>query len=79
MKQYYITSENIKKDDSHSDCYISPDDPIHELKITSFMGGLGAEARLAEYRAKIVEASKVNILEVNKPKINLWINNKGKR
>lgn len=51
MKQYKITSENITPicDD---DCYLSPDDPIHELKIASMLGGLGSEERLAEYKRK---------------------------
>lgn len=51
MKQYYITKENILQD-TPEDCYLAPDDPVQELKITQFMGGLGGEARLAEYRAK---------------------------
>lgn len=48
MKQYRITSNNINLD-SPDDCFLSPDDPIQELKIASYLGGLGAEARLAEY------------------------------
>ena len=50
MKQYKITSQDLNQD-SPDDCYLAPDDPIHELKILSGMGGLGAEARLHEYRA----------------------------
>ena len=49
MKQYKITSENILKDSS-DDCYLSPDDPIHELKIAQYLGGLGAAERLANYK-----------------------------
>lgn len=56
MKQYYITKENITQD-SQEDCYLAPDDPIHELKISQFMGGLGSEQRLAEYRAKQKEST----------------------
>lgn len=52
MKQYRITSENINID-SPDDAYLSPDDPIQELKITNYLGGLGAEARLAEYKLKM--------------------------
>lgn len=51
MKQYRITSENIIPI-SDDDCYLSPDDPIHELKIASMLGGLGSEERLAEYKRK---------------------------
>jgi hypothetical protein len=52
MKQYYITKDNISQD-SLEDCYLAPEDPIHELKAAHLMGGLGAEARLAEYKAKL--------------------------
>jgi|688.fasta_scaffold39826_2 hypothetical protein len=48
MKQYRITSADFvpKSDD---DCYLSPDDPIHELMKTSQLGGIGSEAALARY------------------------------
>lgn len=61
MKQYRITSENILPDTSE-DAYLSPDDPIHLLKATQYMGGLGSEAKLAEYRA----AQSRHNLEINK-------------
>ena len=51
MRQYRITSNDLNQD-SPDDAYLAPDDPIHELKLTQYLGGLGAEARLAEYRAK---------------------------
>jgi len=51
IKQYRITTWDIPQD-SPDDCYLAPDDPIHELKITQSLGGLGAHERLAEYRAK---------------------------
>jgi hypothetical protein len=54
MKQYRITSENILQD-SPDDCFLAPDDPIQELKIASYLGGLGAESRLHEYRANQIE------------------------
>jgi hypothetical protein len=50
MKQYKITSDNLNQD-SNEDCYLAPDDPIHELKALAGLGGLGGEARLHEYRA----------------------------
>lgn len=52
MKQYKITSENIVGD-SPDDCLLKADDPIHELKIAHYMGGLGSEARLAQYKASM--------------------------
>ena len=59
MKQYQITSKNITPD-GPDDCFLGADDPIHELKFASYMGGLGSEERLREYRAVNAEASKVN-------------------
>ena len=49
MKQYNITTENINTD-AADDAYLSPDDPIQELKIANYLGGLGSEYRLAAYR-----------------------------
>ena len=54
MKQYRITSENILQD-SPEDCFLAPNDPIQELKISQYLGGLGADARLHEYRATQTE------------------------
>ena len=50
MKQYKITSADLNQD-SDGDAYLSPTDPIHELKALSGLGGLGGNARLHEYRA----------------------------
>ena len=50
MKQYRITSENLNQD-SLDDCYLDPNDPVHEIKRMQELGGLNAEARLHEYRA----------------------------
>lgn len=52
MKQYRINSENIIPD-SNDDAYLAPDDPIHELKISHALGGLGADEKLAAYRNKL--------------------------
>jgi len=49
MKQYKITSADIFLDNS-DDCYLAPDDPIHELKLKSYLGGLGATSRIEQYR-----------------------------
>lgn len=51
MKQYRITARDLNQD-SDEDCYLAPDDPIHELKALAGLGGLGGEARLHEYRAQ---------------------------
>jgi hypothetical protein len=49
MKQYRITTADLNQT-SDDDCYLAPDDPIHQLKAASQMGGLGSEAALAQYR-----------------------------
>ena len=63
MKQYRITSQDLNQD-SPDDCYLSPEDPIQELKILSGMGGLGGEARLHEYRAN--QGSNISVTGDNK-------------
>lgn len=50
MKQYRVTTQDIVQD-SQDDCYLAPDDPIHEMKALAGLGGLGGEARLHELRA----------------------------
>ena len=52
MKQYRITSDNIPQK-SDDDCYLAPEDPVHELMAVAIMDGLGGQERLAEYRAKL--------------------------
>ena len=49
MKQYKITTEHLNQD-SPDDCLLSPDDPIHEIKQLKYLAGLGAPARLQEYK-----------------------------
>ena len=50
MKQYKITSADLspKQDD---DCYLAPDDPIHDLMPAAMMGGLGSMEALANYNS----------------------------
>jgi hypothetical protein len=55
-KQYRITTENLPQA-SEEDCYLEPDDPIHELKAASIMGGLGARVRLAAYNEATKQAT----------------------
>lgn len=61
MKQYRITTEHLNTDDK-DDAYLSPNDPIHELKQIQYLAGLGLEHRLTEYRAKNAQHNK----EINK-------------
>lgn len=55
MKQYKITSNDLNQD-SPDDCYLAPEDPIHEIKALAGLGGLGGQARLQEYRGKQVSS-----------------------
>ena len=50
MKQYRITTQDLNQS-ADDDCYLAPNDPIHELRALAGLGGLGGEARLHEYRA----------------------------
>ncbi len=50
MKQYRITSDDIAPIDSNEDCYLAENDPAQEIRRLQFLGGLGGEQRLAEYR-----------------------------
>ena len=61
MRQYRITTDNISQS-NEDDAYLAPDDPIHELIANHYMGGLGSEAKLSEYRA----AQSKHNLEINK-------------
>jgi hypothetical protein len=67
IKQYYITHENMVKD-SPDDCYLAPEDPIHGLKVVSYMGGLNATERLHEYNASVRESNRVKSGAVDKSK-----------
>ena len=48
MKQYRITTANLNQT-SEDDCYLAPDDPIHQLMAAGQMGGLGSEEALHQY------------------------------
>lgn len=63
MKQYRITTENIPQP-SDNDAVLSPDDPLHELKTIQYLAGLGATARLAEYKAHQIEINKGSNISV---------------
>ena len=67
IKQYYITHENMVQD-SPDDCYLAPEDPIHALKVVSYMGGLNSTERLHEYNASVQEANRVKSGAVDKAK-----------
>jgi hypothetical protein len=64
MHQYYITSKDLVSS-SDDDCYLAPDDPIHALKATSCIGGIGSAQALAAYN----QASLPKIASCNKGEI----------
>jgi hypothetical protein len=63
MKQYKITSENIGQD-SPDDCYLDPSDPINEIKVLQYLGGINAQGRLYEYRMKNQEKAQGSNISV---------------
>lgn len=63
MKEYRITTQDLNQD-STDDCYLDPNDPIHEIKALSGLGGLGGDARLHEYRAQ--QGSNISVTGNNK-------------
>lgn len=66
MKQYRITTEHLNQD-SPDDCYLDPNDPVHELKAIQHLAGLGADARLHELRAN--QGSNISVTGSEKGKI----------
>lgn len=87
MKQYRITSQDFIQSAS-DDCYLAPNDPIHELKIASQLGGLGASEALAKYnQSKLPKIAidnraqlqrELNIKPGTQEWFSLWFSNKGK-
>ena len=47
-KQYRITTQNMDYG-VEDDCFLAPEDPVYPLIASSIMGGLGSQARLAQY------------------------------
>lgn len=72
MKQYRVTTENLVKD-SHDDAYLSPDDPINEIKVLQYLGGINAQNRLQEYKQKtaepVAQGSNISVTGTEKAKL----------
>jgi len=66
MKQYRITSADINQS-SPDDCYLAPEDPIHELKAIQHLAGLGSDARLHELRVK--QGSNISVTGMEKAEL----------
>jgi len=63
MKQYRVTSENINQD-SADDCYLDANDPVNEIKVLQYLGGINAQGRLYEYRMKNQEKAQGSNISV---------------
>jgi hypothetical protein len=50
-REYRITADSFRQEDTTDDCVLSPDDPIHDLKPAAMMGGIGSSAALAKYNS----------------------------
>lgn len=66
MKQYKVTSENLNLS-SPDDCYLDPSDPINEIKVLQYLGGINSEARLHEY--KVNQGSNISVTGNDKGRI----------
>lgn len=49
MADYRITTQNAVPPTSPDDCYLAPDDPIHQLKALAGLGGLGNRPNWSKY------------------------------
>jgi hypothetical protein len=56
MKQYRVTTANLNQD-SNDDCYLSPDDPVHEIKALQELAGLGSQQRLQELKGSNISVT----------------------
>lgn len=71
MTDYRITSENIIPN-SNDDCYLSPTDPLNELKVITYLAGINGHGRLQEYRAQnqiAAQGSNISLTGNEKAKI----------
>jgi hypothetical protein len=53
MRQFKVTTSDLNHS-SNDDCHLSPDDPIHQLKAVSQMGGLGSDTALQQYNSLMI-------------------------
>lgn len=74
MRQFKITSENILPSDTN-DCVIDPADPMHDLIKTSIIGGIGADATLAQYNTNAL-MQRINQEVANRDPLTFFRNRK---
>ena len=67
-KQYRITSNNFRETDSSDDCYLSPDDPIREIKAMQQLAGLRNLASLHEYQGSNISVTSAEKSRIQKEK-----------
>lgn len=77
MKEYRITTENLDKN-SNDDAYLSPDDPINELKIIQYLGGINSQQKLTEYRNQVkeseIQGSNISVTGMEKARLQKELN-----
>jgi hypothetical protein len=69
MKQYKITSADIAPIEEDGDSYLAPDDPGQEIRRLQFLGGLGGEQRLAEYKTSLKQGSNISVTAAENSRI----------
>jgi hypothetical protein len=69
MKQFKITSDNIAPIEESGDTYLAPDDPAQEIRRLQFLGGLGAQQRLAEYKNSLKQGSNISVTAAENARI----------
>jgi hypothetical protein len=69
MKQFKITSDNIAPIEEDGDTYLAPDDPAQEIRRLQFLGGLGGQERLAEYKNSLKQGSNISVTAAENARI----------
>ena len=55
MRQVRITTQNLDFPQDN-DCYLAPDDPIHQIRKASLLGGLGSQQpEMSAGRAELID------------------------
>ncbi len=66
-REYRITTNITPPGDD--DCVLPPDDPAQQIARLQFLGGIGAGARLQEYKAQAPEGSNISKTAMEKVQI----------
>lgn len=63
-RQYRITADSFRSQDSSDDCVLSPDDPIRQIKVMQQLAGLRNLTGLQEY-----QGSNISVTSAEKSRI----------